>query len=120
MALKQSKEKNYYKILGVPRNADIKQIKKEYKKLALQWHPDKNEDKEKAEKMFQDISEAYEVLSDKELRAKYDRGEPVFENQGGGHGGGAHHFNPNHFFHHGGGGQHFRHGGGQRMHFNFG
>ena len=148
VALKQSKEKNYYKILGVPRNADLKQIKKEYKKLALQWHPDKNEDKEKAEKMFQDISEAYgeliellvhlipwslqlisyipscskEILSDKELRAKYDRGEPVFENQGGG--GGAHHFNPNHFFHHGGGGQHFRHGGGrgggQRMHFNFG
>lgn len=59
-----------------------------------------------------------EILSDKELRAKYDRGEPVFENQGGN--GGAHHFNPNHFFHHGGGGQHFRHGGGQRMHFNFG
>ncbi|KAL7487100.1 hypothetical protein ACHAW6_012703 [Cyclotella cf. meneghiniana] len=123
VALKQSKEKNYYKILGVPRNADLKTIKKEYKKLALQWHPDKNaDDKEKAEKMFQDISEAYEVLSDKELRAKYDRGEPVFENQG--HGGGqTHHFNPNMFFHHGGGGQHFRHrggGGGQRVHFNWG
>ncbi|KAL7517918.1 hypothetical protein ACHAWX_002792 [Stephanocyclus meneghinianus] len=122
VALKQSKEKNYYNILGVPRNADLKTIKKEYKKLALQWHPDKNaDDKEKAEKMFQDISEAYEVLSDKELRAKYDRGEPVFENQG--HGGGqTHHFNPNMFFHHGGGGQHFRHGGGggQRVHFNWG
>ena len=118
VALKQSKEKNYYKILGVPRNADLKQIKKEYKKLALQWHPDKNEDKEKAEKMFQDISEAYEVLSDKEMREKYDRGEPVFENQGHG-GGGGHHFNPGqHFFHHGGGGQHFRRGG--NMHFNFG
>ena len=118
VALKQSKEKNYYKILGVPRNADLKQIKKEYKKLALQWHPDKNEDKEKAEKMFQDISEAYEVLSDKEMREKYDRGEPVFENQGQG-GGGGHHFNPGqHFFHHGGGGQHFRRGG--NMHFNFG
>jgi curved DNA-binding protein CbpA len=118
-ALKQSKEKNYYKILGVPRNADLKTIKKEYKRLALQWHPDKNADnKEQAEKMFQDISEAYEVLSDKELRAKYDRGEPVFENQGGGQQRG-HHFNPNMFFHQGGG-QHFRHGGGQRMHFNFG
>lgn len=46
----------------MPRNADLKQIKKEYKKLALQWHPDKNEDKEKAEKMFQDISEAYGEL----------------------------------------------------------
>lgn len=68
--------------------------------------------------MFQDISEAYEVLSDKEMREKYDRGEPVFENQGQG-GGGGHHFNPGqHFFHHGGGGQHFRRGG--NMHFNFG
>merc|ERR1739844_858812 len=79
IALKQSKEKNYYKILGIPRTADKKTIKSSYRKLALEWHPDKNEDKEKAEKMFQDISEAYEVLSDEELKAKYDRGEPVFE-----------------------------------------
>lgn len=79
--------------------------------MALKWHPDKNlgESKEKAEKMFQDVSEAYEVLSDKELRAKYDRGEPVFENQGG-----QQQHNPHQFFnqHFGGGGQrfHFRHG----------
>merc|ERR1712070_1168901 len=64
-ALKQSKEKNYYKILGVPRNAQQKEIKKSYRELALKWHPDKNPDDENAEKMFQDISEAYEVLSDK-------------------------------------------------------
>lgn len=83
VALKQSKEKNYYKILHVARNAKVKEIKKSYRELALKWHPDKNTDnKEEAEKMFQDISEAYEVLSDKELREKYDRGEPVFENQG--------------------------------------
>jgi DnaJ-class molecular chaperone len=69
--------------------------------------------------MFQDISEAYEILSDKELRGKYDRGEPVFENQGGG---GQqqqrHHMDPNMFFqqHFGGGGG----GHGQRMHFRFG
>ena len=120
-AMKQSKEKNYYKILNVPRSAHQKEIKKSYRELALRWHPDKvtDEEKEKAEKMFQDISEAYEILSDKELRGKYDRGEPVFENQGGG---GQqqqrHHMDPNMFFqqHFGGGGG----GHGQRMHFRFG
>lgn len=74
-------------------------------------HPDKNTDnKEEAEQKFQDIGEAYEVLSDKELRAKYDRGEPVFENQGGG----AQHHNAHDFFrqqfhsgHQGGGGTRF-------------
>lgn len=119
VALKQSKEKNYYKILDVSRNAELKEIKKSYKKLALQWHPDKNTDNvEEAEKMFQDISEAYEVLSDKELRGKYDRGEEVFENQGGGGGGQrSHHMDPNQFYQHfqqgggGGGGTHFRFNG---------
>merc|ERR1712072_1001473 len=84
-ALKQSKEKNYYKILGISRSADKKEIKKAYRKLALQWHPDKvkEEDKDKANSMFADIGEAYEVLSDEEKRGKYDRGEAVFENQGG-------------------------------------
>ncbi len=117
MALKQSKEKNYYKILGVARNAKLQEIKKSYRELALKWHPDKNtDDTERAEKMFQDISEAYEVLSDKELRAKYDRGEPVFENQGGGGGGQRHHMDPNMFFR-----QHFQQqGGGQQFHFRFG
>merc|ERR1712071_458653 len=95
-ALKQSKEKNYYKILGVSRNANKSEIKKGYRDGALKWHPDKNTDNvEEAEKMFQDIGEAYEVLSDEEKRGKYDRGEDVFENQGGG-GGGGH--NPHEFF----------------------
>ena len=60
IALKQSKEKNYYKILGVPRTARDKDIKKAYRELALRWHPDKvdPEGKEEAEKKFQDISEA--------------------------------------------------------------
>lgn len=128
MALKQSKEKNYYKILGVPRNAKLKEIKKSYRELALKWHPDKNTegDTEKAEKMFQDISEAYEVLSDKDLRGKYDRGEEVFENQGGGGGGQRrHHMDPNMFFQQhfrqgGGGGGQQRRQGGQRMHFRHG
>ena len=118
--MKQSKEKNYYKILNVPRNADKKQIKKAYRDLALQWHPDKVADdmKEEGEKKFQDISEAYEVLSDEELRGKYDRGEEVFENQGNGGGhGGRHHGFPEQMFR-----QHFSHGGGQRgrRHFHFG
>jgi len=120
VALKQSKEKNYYKVLSVPRNSQLKEIKKSYRELALKWHPDKNtgDTKEEAEKMFQEISEAYEVLSDKELRGKYDRGEDVFENQGGGGGGGRHHMDPNMFFQQNfqqGGGQ--QHRGGQRMHF---
>mmetsp|Transcript_19027 Transcript_19027/g.39077 ORF Transcript_19027/g.39077 Transcript_19027/m.39077 type:complete len:515 (+) Transcript_19027:166-1710(+) len=114
VALKQSKEKNYYKILGLPRTAGPKDIKKAYRALALQWHPDKNTDnKDEAEKKFQDISEANEVLSNPELKAKYDRGEPVFENQGNGGGGGGH----------GGFGQQFFHrrqgGGGGRHHFHF-
>merc|ERR1719410_1935584 len=104
VALKQSKEKNYYNILGVSRNASKKEIKKAYRELALKWHPDKNkDDPETAESKFQDISEAYEVLSDEELKGKYDRGEPVFENQGGGH-----HHNPFEFFQ-----QHFHHSGGR-------
>ena len=116
---KQSKEKNYYKILGIQRDASKKEIKSAYRKLALKWHPDKNPDNlEEAEKKFADIGEAYEVLSDEEMKAKYDRGEDVFDNQGGGGGGGRHHFNPHDFFQqhfHSGGG-----GGGRRFHFNMG
>ena len=61
---------------------------------------------EKAEKMFQDIGEAYEVLSSDEMRAKYDRGEPVFENQGQQGGGQHHHFQRGNPF--GGGNFHFK------------
>jgi DnaJ homolog subfamily C member 3 len=117
VALKQSKEKNYYKILGVSRTATPKEIKKAYRSLALQWHPDKvsEDQKEKGEKLFHDIGEAYEVLSDEQLRGKYDRGEEVFENQGGGQ---RHHTDPFQFynrqFHHGGGGQQQ-----QQFHFRF-
>ena len=104
-ALKQSKEKNYYKILGIPRSADKREIKKAYRALALKWHPDKvsEEDKEKANAMFADIGEAYEVLSDDEKKSKYDRGEEVFENQGGQ----QRQNNPFHGFPGGGGGQTF-------------
>lgn len=79
-ALKRSKEKDYYKILGVKRDASQKEIKKAYRKLALKWHPDKHkEDKEVAEEKFKEIAEAYEVLSNEETRAKYDRGEDTSE-----------------------------------------
>lgn len=82
-ALKQSKEVNYYKTLGVARDASSKDIKKAYRDAALKYHPDKissdatEPEKEAAIKKFQEIAAAYEVLSDDELRAKYDRGEDV-------------------------------------------
>lgn len=117
-ALKQSKQKDYYKILGISRRAKAKEIKKAYREQALIWHPDKHtgeEEKEKAEKQFQLVAEAYEVLGDDEKRSKYDRGEEVFPNQGGGsqqHGNPfMHHFNGNPFGHG---------GGGHQFHFNFG
>ena len=110
-ALKQSKEKDYYKVLGVRRDATKRDIKKAYRKLALEWHPDKwakNTDEEKsiAETKFQEIGEAAEVLGDDEKRQEFDRGEDVFPNQGGGGGGGGNPFN------------HFQQGG-QNFHFQF-
>jgi DnaJ family protein B protein 4 len=66
--------KDYYTILGVNRNANDDELKKAYRKLALKWHPDKNpNNKEDAQKKFQEISEAYEVLSDKQKREIFDR-----------------------------------------------
>ncbi|GAB5576012.1 dnaJ homolog subfamily B member 2 isoform X2 [Prionailurus iriomotensis] len=65
---------SYYDILDVPRSASADDIKKAYRKKALQWHPDKNPDnKEFAERKFKEVAEAYEVLSDKHKREIYDR-----------------------------------------------
>jgi curved DNA-binding protein len=64
--------KDYYKILGVSRNADEKEIKKAYRRLARQYHPDVNPGDKQAEARFKEINEAYEVLSDPEKRRKYD------------------------------------------------
>src|SRR5438128_5063225 len=65
--------KNYYEILDISKNASESEIKKAYRQLALQWHPDKNPNNlEEAEKMFKEISEAYEVLSNPEERQRYD------------------------------------------------
>eukprot|EP00301_Raphidiophrys_heterophryoidea_P023699 c7484_g1_i1.p1 GENE.c7484_g1_i1~~c7484_g1_i1.p1 ORF type:complete len:627 (-),score=138.78 c7484_g1_i1:446-2326(-) len=87
---KQSKTRDYYKILGVSRQATPKEIKTAYKTLALEYHPDKykGDDKEFAEKKFQEIALANEVLSNPEKRAMVDRGEDPNEQQQGGGGGG--------------------------------
>ncbi|MGB1249912.1 MAG: DnaJ C-terminal domain-containing protein [Candidatus Promineifilaceae bacterium] len=65
--------KDYYKILGVSKSADEKTIKKAYRKLARQYHPDHNPNNPAAEDKFKDVNEAYEVLGDSENRTKYDQ-----------------------------------------------
>ncbi len=65
--------KDYYKTLGVARSADEKEIKKAFRKLAQQYHPDKNPGDKAAEARFKEINEAYTVLSDPDKRAKYDK-----------------------------------------------
>ena len=80
-------KRDYYEVLGVGREANVDEIKKAYRKVALKYHPDRNPDDKKAEERFKEASEAYRVLSDAERRAQYDRfGHAAFE-QGGGFGG---------------------------------
>ena len=67
-------QKDYYKVLGVAENATADVIKKEYRKLAVKYHPDKNPDNPKqSEAKFKEISEAYYILSDEKRRAQYDQ-----------------------------------------------
>ncbi|KAF9933223.1 hypothetical protein FBU30_006164 [Linnemannia zychae] len=76
--LKQSQQKDYYKILGVSRSATPREIKKAFRKQALQWHPDTyrgDMSPEQVERKMAGLNEAYEVLSDPELRARFDNGE---------------------------------------------
>jgi len=84
-------EKTYYEILGVDKTADADTIKKAYRKLSRKYHPDLNPGNEAAEKKFKEVSEAYDVLSDKKQREEYDQirkyGAAGFAN--GGFGGGA-------------------------------
>ncbi|RMG76946.1 MAG: J domain-containing protein [Bacteroidetes bacterium] len=81
--------KDYYKILGVDKNATKDEIKKAYKKLAKKYHPDRNPGNKEAETKFKEINEAYEVLSDDEKRQKYDTLGENWRNfqQSGGQGG---------------------------------
>ncbi|BES64859.1 molecular chaperone DnaJ [Gottschalkiaceae bacterium SANA] len=83
-------QRDYYEILGVDRSADEKQLKSSYRKLAKKYHPDLNPDDKEAEANFKEINEAYEVLSDTDKRARYDRfGHAGVNGQGGpGAGGG--------------------------------
>lgn len=101
---KLASRKDYFKILSVPKDADAKTIKKAYKKLALQYHPDKHpeSDKEEMEKKFREVAEAYEVLTDPTLRQRWENGEDLSQPQNQGH---HHHANFGHGF---------------NFHFNFG
>ena len=63
-----SEKKDYYKILGVSKDADEKEIKKNYRKLSLKYHPDRNPNDKEAEEKFKEVAEAYSVLSDENKR----------------------------------------------------
>jgi len=123
---KQASKRDYYKILGVKRNAKKKEIKKAYRTIAAKWHPDNfqsEEEKAQAEKKFRDIRDAHEVLTDDEMRKQFDQGsdpldaeEQAEQNQNPfGRGG----FNPFQGGFGGGGGKKRRGGGGHTFHFNF-
>lgn len=77
------KYRDYYEVLGIDKTADEKTIRKAYRKLAKQYHPDHNPDDKAAEDKFKEISEAYEVLSDSEKRQKYDQFGHDFDGRGG-------------------------------------
>src|SRR5919205_2377008 len=83
-------KRDYYEVLGVDRGADDQSLKSAYRKLALQYHPDRNPNNKEAEEKFKEAAEAYSVLSDPQKRAAYDR----FGHQGVASAGG---FDPNNF-----------------------
>src|SRR5208283_2565277 len=81
-------KQDFYATLGVAKDASADDLKKAYRKLAMQCHPDRNPGDAKAEARFKEINEAYGILSDDQKRAAYDRhGHAAFEQGGGGQGG---------------------------------
>ena len=86
-------KRDYYEVLGVPKSAEEREIKKAYKRLAMKFHPDRNQGDKEAETKFKEVKEAYEILTDDQKRAAYDQyGHAAFEQGGmggGGYGGGG-------------------------------
>lgn len=84
---------DYYKTLGIQKGADAAEIKKAYRKMAMKYHPDQNQDNKEAEEKFKLVNAAYDVLKDPQKKAAYDQyGEAAFQNGGGGGGGGGNPF----------------------------
>ena len=91
-------KKDFYEILGITKSATPEEIKKAYRKKAIEFHPDKNPGNKEAEESFKTAAEAYEILSDPNKKAKYDQyGHQAFDGGGGGYGGG-HHMNMDDIF----------------------
>src|SRR5580658_5820164 len=81
-------KRDFYEVLGVDRNADMEEVKKAYRKLALKYHPDRNPNDKAAEEKFKELGHAYEILSDPQTRAAYDQyGHAAFDSRTRGRGG---------------------------------
>ncbi|GAA1592769.1 MULTISPECIES: molecular chaperone DnaJ [Kribbella] len=110
MSTKDWIEKDFYKVLGVSKTAEPDEIKKAYRKLARQYHPDSNAGDTKAEAKFKEVSEAYDVVGDAKKRKEYDEARRLFGSGGfrmpggsGGQGGGGFNFDVGDLFNRGGG-----------------
>ncbi len=88
MAARDLYEKDFYKVLGVSKTASADEIKKKYRQLARDLHPDQNKGDAKKEEQFKEVSEAYDILSDAKKRAEYDEARSLFERGGMPRGGG--------------------------------